>query len=394
MKVLFQSRPDLFQAPGGDSVQVIETMAALREMAVEVDLDLLGQNNPVAYDLVHVFNLNRIEHTWPLIKRAWNRKVPVVLSPIYWSKAEFLLRGSLTNTVKGAVDLASRRLPLKRSFFIALRDRITGLQTPDFSNSLERGYEAADQRAAMRVVDCILPNSAAEALHLRNQFGFDPRRVRVVPNGVRPEIARADREIFLSEYGKSEYVLSCARIEERKNTLRLIRACVKLNLPLVLVGRVLDTPFSRKFQKKCKNEATKGDVTMTGELPYGNDLLFSAYHCARVHALPSWYETPGLSSLEAAAAGCNVVSTNRGSAYEYFGDLAWYCDPSSNHSIRAAVDNAFRTPKRPELRDHVLRNFAWKRVAELTLESYNYMLEECFGWANRAELEGKRMDKP
>ncbi len=56
--------------------------------------------------------------------------------------------------------------------------------------------------------------------------------------------------------------------------------------------------------------------------------------------MPSWFETTGLSSLEAAAMGCNIVITRKGDAYEYFGDYAYYCDPESPDSIFKAIEKA------------------------------------------------------
>ena len=42
-----------------------------------------------------------------------------------------------------------------------------------------------------------------------------------------------------------------------------------------------------------------------GRLDHHDPLLASAYAAARVFALPSWFETPGLAALEAALAGCS-----------------------------------------------------------------------------------------
>ena len=46
-----------------------------------------------------------------------------------------------------------------------------------------------------------------------------------------------------------------------------------------------------------------------GRLDHHDPLLASAYAAARVFALPSWFETPGLAALEAALAGCSVAIT-------------------------------------------------------------------------------------
>ncbi len=55
---------------------------------------------------------------------------------------------------------------------------------------------------------------------------------------------------------------------------------------------------------------------------------------------PSWFETTGLSSLEAAAMGCNIVITRKEDAYEYFENDACYYDPESPESIFQAIDQA------------------------------------------------------
>ena len=68
--------------------------------------------------------------------------------------------------------------------------------------------------------------------------------------------------------------------------------------------------------------------------------LAPLYRASKVHALPSWSETTGLVSLEAALCGCNIVTTDRGYTRDYFGDMAWYCDPYDNRSIRRAVEAA------------------------------------------------------
>ena len=89
-------------------------------------------------------------------------------------------------------------------------------------------------------------------------------------------------------------------------------------------------------------------------------MLRSAYAAARVHALPSWIETCGLVSLEAALAGCNVVVSTAGHELEYFRDLAYYCDPANPASIRRAVVQAIENhdrdaPRREHLKELISR---------------------------------------
>jgi hypothetical protein len=75
-------------------------------------------------------------------------------------------------------------------------------------------------------------------------------------------------------------------------------------------------------------------------------------------------------SLEAGAAGCNIVSTDRGSAREYLEEMAWYCDPRSVESVREAVQAAYEAPRSERLREHIQEHFTWRQAAEQTVEGY------------------------
>ena len=75
------------------------------------------------------------------------------------------------------------------------------------------------------------------------------------------------------------------------------------------------------------------------------------YAACKVHALVSWMETTGLSSLEAAAMGANIVITDKGDTRDYFGNLAYYCAPDSIPSIREALLRAHSAPRSNLLQD-------------------------------------------
>jgi hypothetical protein len=69
------------------------------------------------------------------------------------------------------------------------------------------------------------------------------------------------------------------------------------------------------------------------------------------------------------------VVTNRGATWEYFEDMAYYCDPSSAESIRDAVIYAYHNydndaVARACLKDAILSRYNWRAAAERTLESY------------------------
>jgi glycosyltransferase involved in cell wall biosynthesis len=94
-----------------------------------------------------------------------------------------------------------------------------------------------------------------------------------------------------------------------------------------------------------------------------------------VHVLPSWFETTGLSSLEAAAMGCNIVITRKGDTEEYFEDYAFYCAPDSLQSIFEAVEKASSQKYDPELRNKIFSQYTWIQTAEKTKAAYHEIMQ-------------------
>jgi SAM-dependent methyltransferase len=110
------------------------------------------------------------------------------------------------------------------------------------------------------------------------------------------------------------------------------------------------------------------------------EMVASAYHAASVHVLPSWAEGAALANLEAAAAGCPIVVSDRSSEFEYFGDLARYCDPADPASIRTAVEAALADrrddPERlGELKRRMV-DLTWEKTAQATVRAYAAALRD------------------
>jgi glycosyltransferase involved in cell wall biosynthesis len=113
------------------------------------------------------------------------------------------------------------------------------------------------------------------------------------------------------------------------------------------------------------------NVTHVGTLQ--GALLASTYSAAKVHALPSWFETPGLSSLEASACGTVIISTDQGSPKEYFRDMALYVHPLDDLSLRSALEQSLNASPLP-LMEHVHNHYPWSKVGKMTLAAYAKVL--------------------
>jgi glycosyltransferase involved in cell wall biosynthesis len=103
--------------------------------------------------------------------------------------------------------------------------------------------------------------------------------------------------------------------------------------------------------------------------------LAQLYKAAKVHALVSWMETPGLSSLEAGIMGCNLVVTDRGDTKYYFDDLVEYVEPGNVESIRDGLTRAMEAHIDPSLSRRIAENFTWEHTARQTVSGYEKALE-------------------
>lgn len=376
MKVLLQNRPDAFDVFGGDSVQMMKTAEYLRKLGVQVDISLDLAPDVGDYDLVHLMNVTRVTFTHTQLRNAKKKKKKVVLSPIYWNTKNVVslyLQGTLP---------ALRRPPWLAEFGkVFLKSLIRKTLLNEIG---ELTYNKKLASAVLSGVDCLLPNSIAEMQIIGHDFKqvFEgkERSFSVVPNGVDANIfLDASPRSFTQEYGVDNFVLNVGRFSYRKNQLMLIKALKGTSIPVVFIGEsttgtyygIKDT-IDNLYYKKCMSEADSS-FRFLPLIPH--DKLAAAYAASKVFVLPSLYETPGLSALEAALCGSNVCVTTGGSTREYFSDLATYCNPYELNSIRSAVLRAYETPRTSTLREHVLQNFTWDKTAKATLEAYEKVLE-------------------
>lgn len=374
MKVLMQNRPTTFALPGGDTIQMLKTKEYLEKLSIAVDISLEQHPNVASYDLVHVFNMQdcAVQHSYFQILNAKKQGRPVALSTIYWNFSElneWITKTHEINRRSGAWNWGQMVNSALRKIFKLEIKRLTTLAGLMRAARDEQESELIKcrQLCCLILSDTLLPNAKKELDILSEDFGISLLHAHVIPNAVDRAFMNADGRDFIRKYGLKDFVLSVGRIETTKNQLLLIRALKSSGIPLVLIGN----HNNEEYWKQCTSEADE-NVLFLNHMPH--EELVSAYGAARVHVLPSWRETPGLVSLEAGLAGCNIVVTNRGSTEEYFGDFANYCEPDDVLSIRNAVLQAYEAPKNSALAEHILKNFTWEKAAERTLEAYRTII--------------------
>jgi glycosyltransferase involved in cell wall biosynthesis len=330
-----------FQAPGGGENQLVQTAMHLESIGVPIRLFSPWTDRLESARLLHLFGMSR--EGLELARMAQAQGVPVVLSPICWYEPRAL----------AALEQGPCR---KLASLAAWGLRSAAPSVPSW------------RRELLMLADLVLPNSRSEANQLIRLFAVPSERIRIVPNGVLPSVASASPAHFHAHWGTEPFLLFVGRIEPRKNTLGLIQAVDGLGVPLVVIGEA--PPGCNGYERECRRRGA-GFVTWLGRLDHHDPMLSSAYRAARVFALPSWFETPGLAALEAGLAGCAITITPYGSTRDYFGDTVEYARPDRSAEIRRAVMKCWDQGPDSRLSRAIATRYLWSDVARITAEVYD-----------------------
>lgn len=330
MKVLFYTRKNLQENPAGDTTIIQALRKHLRKLEIKVDLCTDQNVNLNTYDLVHLFNVSRASEIYNFLKLLPRESKATVLTPIYWDLRDYLKKINR----KGKLDA--------------------------WTNG-ERKRQYIFNHIDLSILHC-----NEEAHMIKQNYKYN-KPYEIIPYGTRV-IKKEAFNYIKNQYGFERYVLCVGRICPQKNQLSLIRALKNDLIPMVFVGNINDV----KYYETCRAEAKQNTIFIH---QIHHHQLDNLYHHAHVHILPSWLEYPGLTSLEAGAAGCNIVSTDIGSAKEVFWNMIDYCDPGSLESIRTSTLKALEMPKTDLLKNYILEHYTWEKYAMKLQAQYKHLLE-------------------
>lgn len=374
------------QLAGGPSMRVPELAKTLCEQGI--DARLAAPDEIQRSEIAHVFNVWEPTEAIAALRSLRLRGARILFSPIF-------------------IDLSARHLWDQK--LISLFETATGSALPDAALQSFK-----DEYAAF----CRIP------------FSERPEPFSGYHDQVRTMLALADHIAFLSEDEKSklsviarkpvigsfvrnaaaplttdkatpssfrnafpsvpkQFVLSVGRIETRKNQLMLAIAARKRELPLVLVGDIVDENYANLIKK-----FGGADVTLLGRLSAESGLLQSAIAAASVVALPSWAEGTPLSALEALAAGKRIVLSNQPNLREHFGDTVDYCEPHDADDIGEKIFSAFQkfqsSPENPPRGVTTIPR--WSDHVRDTLQAYEDCISKPRNMTGRFPVDAAVMD--
>lgn len=358
MKIAFIARSSLYHSKGGDTIQIQQTARYLEQLNTTVDIRLANEKiNYREYDLLHFFNLARPSDILPHISRS---KRPFVVTPLLIDYSEYDQQYR-----KGLAGKIFRHLSYGQIEYLKTIARwIKWQQSLQSFSYLFRGHTKSVKHIIKKAA-MILPNSELEYHQLVQSYSISPM-FSIIPNGIDDNLFN----ISVNEQKDKNMILCVARIEGLKNQINLISALNHSRFNLFLIGNAALNQTNYYLQ--CKKKAGN-NIHFINHMP--QEELINYYQKAKVHVLPSWFETCGLSTLEAAASGCNVVISDRGYASEYFKGNAFYCDPSSPSSIRQAIEYASESQVLPSFREEIIKDYTWRNAAGKTYEAYQKIIK-------------------
>lgn len=349
MRVLFISRPDVFLHRGGDTVHMEQTARFLSKLGVQVDFEAQA-SGAGQYDLIHFFNLNRPAPLLPYLK---GKHPPLVVSSIYvdYRAADRVQSPWRSFLQKG---LGPHAMEYLKEGARSLRKKHPA---PPAKYWLE-GHKAAVQEV-LDHCSLLVTASAAEQQIIKEDYTY-PGAYLVLPLGsehIPPVVNSRARS----------GIVQVARLEPLKNQIKLIEAVKSLNLSLRIIGEA--APAHQSYEKRCRKLGGE-QVRFLGSASV--EEVGSALAHARVHALPSYYESTGLASIEALLCGCQIVVSDHPIQREIFGEHAFYGDPSSVESIAAALEKALSSTE--EHQAWAKAHFRWEGAAGRLKEEYQKLL--------------------
>lgn len=342
MRIGFMVPLDLAFVNGGIKTQASQTINHLKKLGVEATLinpwEMINEHE---LDLVHVFHAGI--QTLEGVKKCSEMGLKIVLSPVFFTRH--------------SPSVIKRSMNVEKMF----RNIAKGIRT-DYSVKAE----------VCELADFIAPNTQAEAKLIRDGFGISESKISVIPNGVESRFAEAAPDTFHNIYSERDFILFAGQAgAPRKGLITLLKAASNLDQDLVIIGDLYDDEYGRTCKNIIENN---GRYHHLPNLPHDSPLLASAYAASKVFVLPSLYETPGIAALEAALTGSEIVITEVGGTKEYFGDHAFYVKPYSTDSLQKALHLALKKVKGSDLKNHILQNYTWDRVAMATIEAYKKVL--------------------
>jgi len=375
-------------AEGGGAESYISTMAeAFVERGHRVSIIALGEGN-LSNGHVRLVQVAAPSWHWYLYRGLpFGKSMAMPVREVEWSRRAWSALMDLNSYDPVDIVETGETMVLQQTAFgrkppVVIRGHGNQLSIKRLSGKpiglgdrLGRHFEVAGIRKA-RAITAV---SAFQAREIARDLDLRQNSISVIPNPISESLLQCALTEPRTE-PENPTVLYTGRIEYRKGTLDLLRsaALVGREFPNIkyLIAGARDNSINDETLEDTLNQGNvRSHVEFLGHVPWQQ--LAKWYRRASVFVMPSYYETFGISVIEAMAFGLPVVATNVGGLPEVVQDgVTGILVPSKDPN--ALADAIVRLLRDPDLRkrlgnagrERVLSEFRTDRIVEQTLKVY------------------------
>lgn len=265
------------------------------------------------------------------------------------------------------------------------------------------GYNASlwVEKTAIEMADAVIAVSGEARNDVLKHFAVDPKKVRVIHNGIDPDEYRPVRAPeLLKPYGidpSKPYLLFVGRITRQKGIIHLVNAIRFMDpgFQIVLCAGAPDTPeIATEMRERVAAVQKSRDGVIWVDAMVDTPTKIALYSHAALFCCPSVYEPFGIINLEAMACEVPVVAGAVGGIKEVVVDgqtgmlvnvsygTSGYelAEPAAFEKALAEKvdilmkDEALRRRMGKAARARALEHFSWQAIAAKTFELYRSLL--------------------
>ncbi len=215
------------------------------------------------------------------------------------------------------------------------------LRLPDLYHSLDRKIYYQKAKYACEIADKIIAVSEQTKTDIINFLDIEDSKIEVVYQGCNPiyyKKADTNKKIEVAQkYNLPErYILNVGTVEERKNTLSVLKAMKHGNIEIefVIVGKKTD--YQDELLKYAKEHNMSERLTILNKVPLED--LPAIYQQAEVFVYPSFFEGFGIPIIEALYSKIPVITTKGGVFSEAGGQSSLYVDSDKYTQLSEALN--------------------------------------------------------
>lgn len=219
------------------------------------------------------------------------------------------------------------------------------------------------QKFLLKGAEAVITDSYCSQQDIKEIIGINNTYVTYLAADEAFKPLKIERENFVLYVGGGNW---------NKNVISLLKACQKIKIPLVLVGKEflqkpannIETESLREVQSYINNQM----VIAKGFIP--TEELVKLYNQAKVYVQPSTYEGFGLTVLEALACATPVICGKNSSIAEIGGDAVTYAEVTDADDLAEKIMKVKVTGREISQAN----KFSWEKTAKETYKVYEKVL--------------------